>query len=244
MKIAICDNDPMDLSRLQEAVADYYAQGEYEKPEIFRFSSGQALLASMQEELYDLFFLDVLMPGMNGMELGRRLREQGCDAVIVYVTTSREFAFEAYGVHALRYLEKPVKKEEVREILQQIEQQQEKQNARTYVGIQTRTGIRKVCIEELLYIENAARAALYKMKNGEQVQGICNRGSFEDMVKLFAEHPDFIHPHKSYFVNLRHVRSMQNTQLILDGGMEIPISRNRYMEVKKEYLKFLAGGAV
>jgi len=95
-------------------------------------------------------------------------------------------------------------------------------------------------MERILYVENAARTALYTMNDGAEVQTVCIRGTFDETLEPLPGNPDFLKPHKSFWVNMRYIRALQSDRLVMDNGTEIPVSRNRQAEVRRRDLAYLA----
>jgi len=120
MKIAICDDDSHDLLRIASLVETYRNTRKADLTYI-SFQSASELLFSMDREDYDVLFLDVLMPGLNGMQAAREIREQNRDVEIVFLTSSPEFAVESYSVRAHYYLLKPVSGEKLFPILDRLQ---------------------------------------------------------------------------------------------------------------------------
>lgn len=114
IKLAICDDEPVYQKEVARLAKEY---GEYHHVElsISVYSSGVQVLDA--NEHYDIFILDILMPGLSGMELASDLRRMDDAASIIFLTSSPEFAIEGYSVHALAYLLKPVKREKLFKIL-------------------------------------------------------------------------------------------------------------------------------
>ncbi len=237
IKIAICDDEPRDREALGRYVENYFGRAE-ETCEIQSFPSGEELLEACQDSQFDLFFLDIMMPGMDGLELGRAIRGKNIWPVIVFTTVSREFAFDAFSVQAFHYLEKPVREEEISSLLDKIREFRTRRQDRK-ICVHTKKGTVSVNVNEIMYVENIARASVYRLMDGSSITGVCNRGSFEESVKPLGEQADFVHPHKSYFVNMRYVRTLMPSCLLLDDGTQIPVSRKRMSETKHTYLKFL-----
>lgn len=107
MKIAICDDDKNELFRILSVLADYQTQRNIEfsyKP----FDNSTELASNLLQEHYDIYLLDVVMPGLNGIELAKEIRSSDKAADIVFLTSSPEFAVESYTVKASNYLAKPV----------------------------------------------------------------------------------------------------------------------------------------
>lgn len=241
IRIAICDNDAKDLERCSNCIENYFSgQGRIEA-ELVRFSSGADLMESIKDKRFDLYFLDILMPGSTGLDVGRAIREIDSSAYIIYVTISREFSFEAFEIRAFHYLEKPVKEEAVFDILDVILPRIQR-NPEKKICINTKSGLTSIRLNDIMYVENIARAAVYNMNDGRNIVGICNRGSFEESIRPISECAVFIQPHKSYFVNMDYIQNFGTKGITLDNGMEISISKKRFSTVKSEYMRFLSEG--
>lgn len=239
MRIAICDDNRETLSRLSGSVAEYFAERTDQAGEISSFGAARELLEAIEKKKFDVYFLDVVIPEINGMELGRIIRSSDERAVIVYITVSREYAFEAFGIHAFQYLQKPVGREELWETLDRILFWIDKMgNSR--ICVRTREGLVNINLEDIVYVENVSRCAVYVMKSGEQVTSVCNRGSFEESVSFLNRENGFVQPHKSYFVNMQFIRTFGPKSISLDNGVQIAVSRKRFSDTKRTYLEFLA----
>lgn len=153
---------------------------------IYSFDSAKELVESMEKERFDIYFPDVLIPEQNGMEIGRLIRQQDEEAVIVYVTVSREYAFEAFEVHAFSYLQKPFKKTDLNNILDRILCMM-KNRAGSKLYVRTKEGLVNINTGDIMYVENISRCTVYILKNGEHVTSVCNRSSFEKSVGFLSE---------------------------------------------------------
>ncbi|MDE5930861.1 MAG: response regulator, partial [Lachnospiraceae bacterium] len=111
MKIVICDDSMEDLEKVENLLAEYERTFPEEKFAVEKFSDAAELYDRIsQKELADIYILDMIMPEKTGIDIGSLLEKVGKSAII-YITSSDEFALEAYGVHAVRYLVKPVRGE-------------------------------------------------------------------------------------------------------------------------------------
>ena len=121
MKIAICDDDALCREQTAALIGEY-AQGkdisvsEYERP-------GSVLDDAALMGGFDIYILDVLMPGTDGIQLGMKLRQMGMNGKILYLTSSREYAIDAFKTKAIGYLVKPIRKEALYPLLDEIIQQ-------------------------------------------------------------------------------------------------------------------------
>ena len=110
VKIAVCDDDSQVLLRVLSKLAAYREQRQADLP-CQGFENAVDLLASMERENYDLLFLDVLMPGLSGIQAAREIRQKNENIKIVFLTSSPEYAVESYSVQATNYLLKPATEE-------------------------------------------------------------------------------------------------------------------------------------
>jgi len=108
-QVALCEDEKI-FSETEEKVCREVLEKLNIEYNITTFETSKGFLAAFsgEEKRYDLVLLDIVMDGMNGMELARTIRESDQKAVIIFITSSREFVFEGYNVNALHYLMKPV----------------------------------------------------------------------------------------------------------------------------------------
>ena len=241
-QIAICDNDRMDLDRLTALVGEYLGVHPELDCQVHLFENSRELTNSLDAaHPYCLFILDIMMPGIDGIRLGRLIRQQDPDVPIIYTTSSEDFALSAFQNHALRYLVKPIAQGELFSALDFAMAFCRKEKGRAYT-VKSRDGL--VCIhgKEIILVENKNRSAIYSLRDGSTVQSVSIRGTFEEAVAPLPEDPDFTRPHKSFYVNMRCIRSLQPGLLVLDNGREIAVSRSCYPQANRDYMDFLARG--
>lgn len=108
LHIAICDDDAAELAQTR-ALLDEFLASRALAARVREFAAGKELLFDLEDSgAYDLYLLDVVMPEMNGIELGVKLRETDEHGAIIYLTTSEDFAIDSYSARAFWYLVKPV----------------------------------------------------------------------------------------------------------------------------------------
>ncbi len=240
IRVAICDDEQETLHYLYDAVAHYGAQKGLDLS-IDIFVQAKDLAAQITGGgNYQIYILDMLMPQMDGIEIGQEIRRQDEQASIIYLTSSADYAFQAFRVFALRYLLKPVNIQELQEAMDfaavHVLQSQRTLNVNTALGIQ------RVFYHEIEYVENSARALHIFVTNGHEIVSRLLRNSFENNLGSLLESPEFIQIHKSYIVNLNHVKLYGLTMMTMRSGAQIPVSKSRQPEVKRAYLKYIAEG--
>ena len=120
MRIGICDDEPVFLEIMRKELEAYYRSLDLE---VRAFSDGKELEEAVKKEpfSYTCIFLDVEMPGMNGFETAKALRDAGCQAPVILLTSHREYAPEGYEVGAFRFLTKPLEKDKLHRALEAVE---------------------------------------------------------------------------------------------------------------------------
>ncbi|MCR5511782.1 MAG: LytTR family DNA-binding domain-containing protein, partial [Lachnospiraceae bacterium] len=103
MRVAICDDEPIIRDQIEEFVRKRDKTGE-----VLCFDTGEVLFESFVKQAFDLLFLDIGLPGMDGVEVARKIRKGNADVMIVFITADDSRVFDAFDVSALHYLRKPI----------------------------------------------------------------------------------------------------------------------------------------
>ena len=243
-RIAICDNDAAQLSKIATCVQRYLQDRRDINGVIETFISSAELAERITEHgviPYDVFLLDILMPDVNGISLGRCIREKSNDVPIIYVSSTKDFAFEAYGVNAIQYLTKPLDPDRLAEVMDRI-YEAHCNRPKHIVALKSIDGVIQIAMEEIMYVENRGRIATYSVTNGGGTRIICPHASetFEQSVGEIMDSKDFVQPHKSYFANLKYVKVFKNDSLTMDDDAAIPINQKRLAAVRKSYLSYMS----
>lgn len=240
MKIAICDDSIEDIMKIEKLVTKYFLRYPKMGYEIEKFSEAQKLFHKIQNrEIADIYILDILMSEKTGVDLGKQLRKIGSDSIIIFITSSDDFALDAYNVHAIRYLLKPVSETDFFEALDYAVSYTDVKKEAVYT-IKTKEGIVSVSYSKIEYIENFSRMLEVHMTDGEEIQSIFIRKSFEEEIREIISDRRFMRVHKSFLVNLKCVKKLGKSSIELESGTCVPVSKKRVTDVKKEYLLFMS----
>ena len=233
IRIAICDDDDNSIQSCKEIITsmninDLDMIDSYESGEVFL---NEVLVKNVQ---YDIVILDIDMPGMNGFEVAKKMNEREIDMLIMFYTAHEQYVYKAYEYQPFRYIRKEFAREELPFALKQAIVKIRAQNKRT-ISINTELEIH---IVEIIKIE-----ALEYYKNHVEIF-IAKETSYKTrktLGEVFDEIADdnFIYANKGAVVNLRYIKSVTPTDVILKSGKKIPISRRRYPEVKKRFYKYI-----
>ncbi len=237
MKIAVCEDIKEEADWLCRMIRSWADKNQV-LLEIVAFPDAASFYFTVEDTVYDALFLDIKMPGENGMDLAKRLRRRADMIPIVFVTGEKEYVFEGYEVEAIQYLLKPLDEEKVFQCLDKIYAKGNEKER--YLIIQTEEGVVRLPQKEIYMIESFAHTLVYTTA----------RGKFETNVslkKVFCNlrSSGFVQCYRGVAVNLLYVESIGKTQLLLrDSKTEfvrkIPVSRRMYSQVNEAFMAFYA----
>lgn len=226
IKIAICDDEKEVTQSLQKQI-----QAGWEDCIVTCYTDGSHLLPEIAT--YDLLFLDIDMPDMDGITLGKKIREQNQKCALVYVTSYEDYRSMAFGVHAFDYLEKPVQPEAIHRVVQEFMQYYQREKVVPECVFETREGIFKIAQEAITYIEFAGRKCHVHTEKQELLVP-CS------LVQIKEQLSDcFVMPHKSFYVNLQKVQLVKGYCITLTSGEELPLSQKKSVQFRKELNAYL-----
>ena len=235
IRIAICDDEAPTRAYLASLIRTQNCPCE-----IIEYSSADDCLADYRE--IDLLFLDIELNTtcLDGMGLARQIREGNSvsQPVLIFVTGYERYVFDAFGVGAFQYLLKPVNEEKFARIFARAVAQigaKRKKTART-LTLQSAGISRTVPLDSIYYIESSNHKVVLRLKDGEF-------SCYAKIRDLEAELGDqFCRVHKGYLVNLAYVEGYSKTELTLISGENLLISKYKYQDFVKAYLRFLKRG--
>ncbi len=229
MKIAICDDYIHELNKLKDIITE----SELVSPDnVEIFSSPKPLIERISNITFDIIFLDVDMPEMNGIELGRKIHESHPQTVLIFVTSYPEYAVAGYECEALRYILKPYTDEKIIITLKRAIEILQKQNQAITIKVYNKPF--RILIDDIYYLEYCRRHILYHTKN----RVIETTGVFSKVYNKLKPY-GFFQVHQGYIVNMNKVYDFDDYDIILDNGMKVPVSIRKKAEVMVNYAKFL-----
>ncbi len=230
LNIAICDDDTNVIEDIKNKLLAY--RNDYQ---IDTFDSGIKLLKNQTQ--YDLIFLDIEMPEMNGMDVALKLRKINFKGHLVFLTSHTEFMPEAFKVKAFRFLKKPINDDDFEETI--VESEKEILNNKKLV-IHSTDGIKLLYLNDIICFETIKCYTYLYTKNGD----IETRKSLHDwMETLGTEH--FIQVHKSFGIALRYIDTIESNFIIMKyTEMKVPVSRRKISIVKKAFFEYVKKYAV
>lgn len=234
--IAIVEDEIEFSSQLQNYLKQYQEENDVEFL-ISVFRDGSEILKDYCSE-YDAIFLDIEMPGVNGMDAAEKIREMDEDVVIMFITNMAQYALFGYSVGALDFVMKPINyytfSMKLRRVLKRVRKKEKEQHT---IILNLADGMKKLDTKQIYYVEIQNRLLHYHTNEGEYVL----KGTMQGVEEMLEEYA-FAKCNHWYLVNLMHVREVKKNIAIV-GEYELEISRrnkNAFMQALTEYLGGMA----
>lgn len=235
-QIALCDDEQAELDKIERMLRAYNELSEDRESEIRQFVDSSGLLCAMREGLYqpDLVFMDIYMPGESGIETAEKLRQMGYKCHIIFLTTSRQHALEAFGVEAFSYLVKPLVPEQLYHVLDKAWQKLGEEQMQ-YLSVQEENHTRRILLSDILYCEAQRKKQRIYLKEGDSV---CMNLTLARLCEMLSPYREFTRLGASYIVNLAHIERMNTQMLQLDNGETIYLPRGSYKALREKYFDY------
>lgn len=232
ISIAVCDDDKMALSMVSGALKSALrASGVEVKSAVFL--TPQKFLKSLESTEYDMAFLDIDMPGMDGIELGKKLRKDGRGMEIVYVSNCETRVFEAFEVHPFGFIRKSRFLKDMTDVIRLYLEAHKEERPSRMIDLPARYGSRvNLKIDDILYFEGNGIYQNAYMKAGDIMEVASQMAQLEETLAEYG----FMRIHKGYLVNYQHIVRIDSAEVAVSNGTMLPISRRKSKDIKNQYL--------
>ena len=232
IRIAICEDEKIFRDNLIRLITEYFEEKGIEYF-IDDFLRGEDLLKVSLEQ-YDIFCLDVaIQDGMSGIEVAKKIREKVHKSDIIFTTSHQEEAYKAFEVNTLRYLLKPVQRDELAEVLDLALKRKEERESQVLVLNQGQKFI-QIPLVDILYFETLDR----KLKVNTVNKPYIVDNKINELDKKLSER-NFFRIHKSYLINMTYIREHDQTTVTMQNGDVVYISRLKLKAFKEKFSAFL-----
>lgn len=230
MKIAICDDCSNDVSVINNILK---ANELSLTSKIDTYTSSEKLLQSIKQNIkYDIAFLDVEMPGVTGLKLGKAIKEMCPNTYIVFVTSYPQYAIDAYECEAFHYLLKPVDCGKVDHIIERIVKKYKEYNR--YYTIKIKSTLINLPLKDIYYIECCKKHIIFHLKDRDY-ETVGNLSAVYSELKYYG----FYQIHQGYIVNMDKIKAFDKYSVILDNECNVMISVRKKSEVMLAYSKYI-----
>ena len=242
LKIAICDDDMDELENTYRMVLNLTEKHDEPDFNLRQFHSSFDLLKCIASGVcFDIYLLDIIMPVTDGIGVAEKIRESDEAAVIIYLTTSADYAVKSYRVSAFDYLIKPVGQKMLATVLEKAIDKIDAEKSKSFM-VKTKDGITAVLYHRIMYAESIDRVVKFHLSDGSLLTSITMREPFDTLAEQLLQDRRFIRSHTSYVVNMRFVSAINSNSFMMVNDSSVPVARNKHTEIQNEYLDFLLRG--
>ena len=236
MRLAICDDESVVLSVVSGASASAFKKKGIQV-EVMTFRRAKDLEERMKEVEFQLLFLDIDMPEMDGITFANKVRASNSRTDIIFVSSREDKVFDALRTNPGGFIRKGRFLEDAPEVIETWLKNRPKEEAPRLLV----QGVRETssyALDTILYIEGEGKIQnLYIMNQKEPAQ---LRRSMQELEEVLTPQ-GFLRIHKGYLVNYKYIRRLEDTEAVLTNGERIPLSRRRVQEIRKRYLELMRG---
>ena len=232
MRIVVCDDEATEVEKLC-----YMVRRLCEEQEVFAEIRGitnyKHFLEDMAKVRADVVLLDICMGPHNGIEAARVLRQFNADCAIIFVTSSRDYALEAFEVTAAHYMLKPVTPQTLQAALMRTRFFQRKKKQLHVVVDYAEL---RVPIDDILYIETVGRKTRLNLRTGASIDSCMSLARISEQL---LHETQFIPCYRGIVMNADYVQALDEEGITLTGKLQLPISGKRYGEIRRQYHEYL-----
>lgn len=230
IEIALCDDNREDIETLK-SLADCFALEHTDIPvRLSAFTSSKELLKHIENNGgFDLYILDVLMPGMTGIQLAETIRNRGEPAEIVFLTISPEYAIDAFSVYACGYMLKPVSKENFDKTILKVIQRLVREKNET-LTVKTKDGLQRILLHKIVMIESFNHTREITISDNSVLK---TSATLTELFECLNGYDRFFMPHRAYIANLDYSVGIVRYDLLMLGNRRIPIPKKQFAAVQK-----------
>lgn len=232
MRIAILDDAITDCSTLYDYLSKYCME-EHLPAEIRTFQDGNEFMKVFQKEPFNLVFLDIYMNEPNGIEVAVKIRETGIPCLIVFSTSSQTHAVKGFRVRAFDYLVKPYTYKTFSETMALCTRELEEHTK--YIEVKEGRIFTKIFIEDIYHVDYHNH---YIQIHTDRctIRSYMPFPKFQELVK---DYPQFLYCYRNCLINMKKVKSVEDTAFVLKNGSRVPISKKLKQQVRQSYADFV-----
>ncbi|MBD5519623.1 MAG: response regulator transcription factor [Lachnospiraceae bacterium] len=233
ISIAVCDDEKNMLEKIEKMAADFFRKKNIDIS-VVQYSSGEELLKSGKR--IDILFLDIGMRGMDGIETARMLRADGYKGYLIFITVLKEMVFMSFDVQPFDYLVKPVQEGYFENTMDRLLVSMKNQLSPEKTNLLVQKGCESniISFQDIIFCEIIDRKVYLYLVSGEVIDYY---ERIENLEKKLDKR--FFRCHRSYLINMNHLKSYRNNTAYMEDGKEIPVSRLRSKEFSKVILQYM-----
>jgi DNA-binding LytR/AlgR family response regulator len=229
MRIAICDDNSQERIMIKRMIKSIPLTKNIA---VSDFENGTELLNAHSINHYNIIFMDVDMPDRTGIEIGKQLRKNDANTILIFITSYPQYAIEAYDCDAFHYLLKPLEKSKFEQVLNKAVHKITILNAK--IMLNTQNGIHAIPVQDICYVECLRHKLIYYTVHGNYTV----RDSLSNALEVLLPY-GFCQTHQGFIANLSKIQRITTNEAILVNGMSVMISVRRQKEVEQIFTNYL-----
>lgn len=237
LRAVICDDEPLVQDIVSSALVTCFKKYGYVL-ELDRYTDPVKFAKRLGRgagKCYDIAFLDIDMPGLDGIELGKKLNEVSEKTSIIFISNREERVFDSFAAHPFGFVRKSSFLKDVESVVKIYISAHKKEPSGHLVEVKTKEGYLKLNTDEILYIESIRDYQyIHLKKEKEPLKVHWRMNQLEEGLKNFG----FLRIHQGYLVNYRYIRKFGADTVELQNGSALPVSRRKRKEILQEYMRF------
>lgn len=237
LELAVCDDQVSILQVVSGAIISTFRQHEIDAT-VEVFSRAAELERRMKTKSFRLIFLDIDMPGMDGLTFARKLREKNVKTDILFISNREDKVFDALRLNPAGFIRKSRFLEDVSAVIEQWLKNCPPEEEQALV-FQQRDSVCSIPLDKILYVESIGKLQYVHQTGKEEPASM--RRSMHELEELLTPQ-GFLRIHTGYLVNYRFIRRLDDHEAVLTNGETLPLSRRRVKEVRDQYLTLMQGG--
>ncbi len=236
LNIAIVDDNVFDSEKLKRSVRNFFAE---ENPalefEIEIFRNGEEILKIFTPEKFQIIFMDIIMKNISGIETAKKLRELDSKVMIIFTTTSAEFAFEAFPIHSFDYILKPYNSERINYVLHEAVKILE--SSEPYINVRVSRSSYKIPLKNISAVLSDNHNVELVMRNGQSM--LCCM-TFKEFQNMLADKANFLECNRGIIINMDCVMSLNRDKdvFIMQNGAHYAIHVRRHKNIIESFTQY------
>jgi len=231
MNIAVCEDLKHEGDVLCIFIEKYFKERSC-PIKITAFKSGDAFLGSFKPFVYEIVFLDIYMPGINGVDTARKIRETDRNVIIIFTTSSKDHALDGYAVDAMQYLLKPIEYKKLSTVLDKCHDRFA--DAMRFIEVLSDRVLVKILLRDILYVEVFDKTCIVHTHTGN----IKTYSTLGEIEQLLGGLP-FLRCHRTHIVNMAYIIEVLDDEFMLQNGERILIRRSDKLAIKQIYTDYV-----
>lgn len=234
IRIAICDDSHAFLQETKFTIDNWDGSPRNIVTELYE--DGDALISAHLKNPFDIILLDVVMPILNGIEAAKEIRDNDKNVKIVFLTSSPEFAVDSYTVKASNYLLKPLNSENLFSCLNEIIS--EIHTVSKYITVKGLHASHRIPLSDIEYVEAQGKHIIFSLTQNRVIESLVPLYAYDDLLLI---DDGFFKCHRSYIVNINRIESYSHSEIVMNSGCIIPISRSSQKDFESAYFYVVFG---